>query len=104
MLISLASVICILFTKQFLRLTSLPYESFYIPTFFVQLSILFNVFRKKKKNKAKKVLEDVSHSISKGGSEESQEQVTAKDTRTPAQIAYDKIQEKRVCTDTCINI
>jgi len=56
---------------------------------------LNNVFRKKKKNKAKKVLEDVSHSASQGGSEESQEQVAAKDTRTPAQIAYDKIQEKR---------
>ena len=44
------------------------------------------------------MLEEVSHSISKGGSEESKKQVETKDTRTPAQIAYDKIQEKRVCT------
>ena len=61
--------------------------------------MLFNLLRKKKKNKAKKVLEDVSHSISKGGSDESQKQVVVEDTRTPAQIAYDKIQEKRVCTN-----
>ena len=48
------------------------------------------------------MLEDVSRSVSKGGSEESQKQVAAEDTRTPAQIAYDKIQEKRVCTDVYI--
>ena len=65
----------------------------------LHVSILFKFFRKKKKNKAKKVLEDVSHSVSKGGSEESQKKVVTEDTRTPAQIAYDKIQEKRVCTD-----
>ena len=64
-----------------------------------QLSILFKFLRKKKKNKAKKVLEEVSHSVSKGGSDESQKQAVAEDTRTPAQIAYDKIQEKRVCAD-----
>ena len=45
------------------------------------------------------MLEEVSQSASKGGNKESQEQVEAEDTRTPAQIAYDKIQEKRVCTD-----
>ena len=45
------------------------------------------------------MLEEVSHSVSKGGSDESQKQAVAEDTRTPAQIAYDKIQEKRVCTD-----
>ena len=50
------------------------------------------------------MLEDVSRSVSKGGSEESQKQVAAEDTRTPAQIAYDKIQEKRVCTDVYIII
>ena len=70
-----------------------------IHSFKRQLSTLFNVWRKKKKNKAKKVLEEVSQSASKGGNKESQEQVIAEDTRTPAQIAYDKIQEKRVCTD-----
>lgn len=49
------------------------------------------------------MLEDVSHSGSKVGSEESQKNVVAEDTRTPAQIAYDKIQEKRVCTDVEVN-
>lgn len=49
------------------------------------------------------MLEDVSHTVSKGGSEESQEKVVTEDTRTPAQIAYDKIQEKRVCTDVEVN-
>ena len=66
-----------------------------------QLTKILKIFRKKKKNKAKKVLEDVSHSASKTASEESQKEVPAEDTsdtRTPAQIAYDKIQEKRVCT------
>ncbi|KAJ7386470.1 Protein fam32a [Desmophyllum pertusum] len=53
------------------------------------------VKKKKKKNKAKKVLEDVSHSVSKDGSEESQKEAPTQDARTPAQIAYDKIQEKR---------
>ena len=44
------------------------------------------------------MLEEVSQSVSKGGSDESQKQVVVEDTRTPAQIAYDKIQEKRVCS------
>ena len=57
---------------------------------------MFQIFRKKKKNKAKKVLEDVSHSASKAGSEESQKEAPTQDARTPAQIAHDKIQEKRV--------
>ena len=66
---------------------------------YAQLTIPFNILRKKKKNKAKKVLEEVSRSVSKGGNEESQEQVVAEDTRTQAQIAYDKSQEKRVRKD-----
>ena len=70
----------------------------------IKLSILFNFLRKKKKIKVKKVLEEVSHSISKGGSEESEKQVEMKDTRTPAQIAYDKIKEKWVCTDVFMRI
>ena len=43
-------------------------------------------------------MKDVSRSASKVASEESNEEVSAEDTRTPAQIAYDKIQEKKVCT------
>ncbi|XP_058966022.1 protein FAM32A-like [Pocillopora verrucosa] len=55
------------------------------------------VKKKKKKNKAKKALEDISQSTSKGKidrSEEDHEEETV-DTRTPAEMAYDKIKEKR---------
>ena len=67
----------------------------------VSLAVSLNPFvllRKKKKNKAKKVLEDLSQSASKGKNDRSEEEHEEEmvDTRTPAEIAYDKIKEKRV--------
>ena len=75
-----------------------PFPWLKIAMFFVlscrSKSSLFH-FRKKKKNKAKKVLEDVSQSTSKGRSEKDHKEEPV-DSRTPAEIAYEKIQEKRV--------
>ena len=65
--------------------------------------LVSSICRKKKKNKAKQVLEEVSHSKTKESSSylATKEDSKPKDDRTPAQIAYDKIQEKRVSYSTC---
>ena len=54
---------------------------------------LWLICRKKKKNKAKEVLETVEKV-----EEKVEEKPKKGSTRTPAQQAYDKIQEKRVHT------
>ena len=51
--------------------------------------------RKKKKNKEKKKLEEAAESLAKANRDESRKEIP-EDKRTPAQIAYEKIQEKRV--------
>jgi len=50
--------------------------------------------RKKKKNKEKKKLEEAAESLAKANRDEFRKEIP-EDKRTPAQIAYDKIQEKR---------
>lgn len=60
------------------------------------LKTFFKLNRKKKKNKEKKKLEEaVAESMAKSSSQEEQNSAS-EDTRTRAQKAYDKIQEKRV--------
>ncbi len=57
------------------------------------------VRRKKKKKKAKEVLDTVEKAEERGKEEEEEEEAVVegeKDTRTKAQKAYDKVQEKRV--------
>lgn len=62
----------------------------------LDLKTFFKLNRKKKKNKEKKKLEEVAaESMAKGSNQEKQNSAS-EDTRTPAQKAYDKIQEKRV--------
>ena len=62
----------------------------------LNLKTFFKLNRKKKKNKEKKKLEEAAaESMAKGSNQEKQNSAS-KDTRTPAQKAYDKIQEKRV--------
>ena len=51
--------------------------------------------RKKKRNKEKKKLEEAAESLAKANRDESRKEIP-EDKRTPAQITYDKIQEKRV--------
>lgn len=80
------------------KISLLNFDSFFEPSSLAVPCFPFVPFRKKKKNKAKKALEDISQSTSKGKidrSEEDHEEETV-DTRTPAEIAYDKIKEKRV--------
>ena len=62
----------------------------------LDLKTFFKLNRKKKKNKEKKKLEEAAaESMAKGSNQEKQNSAS-EDTRTPAQKAYDKIQEKRV--------
>ena len=62
----------------------------------LDLKTFFKLNRKKKKNKEKKRLEEAAaESMAKGSNQEKQNSAS-EDTRTPAQKAYDKIQEKRV--------
>ena len=62
----------------------------------LDLKTFCNLNRKKKKNKEKKKLEEAAaESMAKGSNQEKQNSAS-EDTRTPAQKAYDKIQEKRV--------
>jgi len=52
------------------------------------------VKKKKKRNKEKKKLEEAAESLAKANRDESWKEIP-EDKRTPAQITYDKIQEKR---------
>ena len=62
----------------------------------LDLKTFFKLNRKKKKNKEKKKVEEAAaESMAKGSNKEKQNSAS-EDTRTPAQKAYDKIQEKRV--------
>ena len=62
----------------------------------LDLKTFFKLNRKKKKNKEKKKLEEAAaESMAKGSNQEKQNSAS-EDSRTPAQKAYDKIQEKRV--------
>lgn len=62
----------------------------------LDLKTFFKLNRKKKKNKEKKKLEEAAvESMAKGSNQEKQNSAS-EDRRTPAQKAYDKIQEKRV--------
>lgn len=56
-------------------------------------------FRKKKKKKSK--AEEVVETVEKV---EAKSQATHTDNRTPAQIAYDKVQEQRVSSHYSSNI
>lgn len=65
-------------------------ESFHITSYNISLHD-----RKKKKNKDKKKIEEAAEILSKVKNQKREEE-DPEDVRTPAQIAYDKIQEKRV--------
>ena len=62
----------------------------------LDLKTFCKINRKKKKNKEKKKLEEAAAESMPKGSNQEKQNSASEDTRTPAQKAYDKIQEKRV--------